>query len=1709
MKTPVKNLYDIVLALDRKNSSHLGYFYNLLGDIGNASVEPALAQGLLNWIGLGRFEANINNAAQNFSNLSDEINRTTNSVKETLSSVKPFLVPTGHIHDPPPQSPEGGHDFESAQKEANDNKPNSYKVHQTLEPMRMLINIKLFFALTSWFDRFLLFINTWFDKIVSMTMMEEVRMIGLRILHKDQQYRCDRAREEEIQAEKIRKKAEKTHNARTETVVSEPCESQSLETDSAFVAAIFSVIGLAMVGKAPENSTTHKFMKKMSDKSRMLYSFSQGIKGSIELYSYFVSAIKNSIVYFQNYMGYTLPGIDSNQIISWFTEVMDLSSSEDVLLRLTYDENLRMRIRYLRDQCDKIAACLSKTRSNSVINSQFSKAQTALMKLCLRMDHISMNYGVRKDPFCFCITGLPGAGKSYLQYEIINLLAEREGIPFYQRTYAKNQAEKYWPLYAHQYAVQYDDFGQIREGTQVDPYSEFITIKSNCQCSLQMADIDDKGRNFTSKLIAMTTNIAYPRPNSITCHEALWRRRDVLVEMIRSQEFGKPGDFSYCKFNLLDPVVPGNTIKSDLTYNELCQHIINLYDKHGEQQDVAVNYLTRHSRNEDQLVADSMEAAFAQTSSQSTSVANILSEPSKLHRQFIAAHYLRFKYLPGLPRLHLFKSQYDLVHESPVILLKDVLGDESMWDCITDYLMLGLPSEVHKVPDEIFQLSSIVLYGDVHYSSQEEITPDFSDSNEEVLSQFDRNRCLEFVEKAEQQCAEDCIFENNLTFTEYCDLLFNIIPILQDPNFDIQAILNQDNLRIALGRYVWNKAITPEQVGLFLNSKKGRTACLYAYKRRMINTMVITGKMNLRDAYIQADKFLLDDIPGTWLGDLMMCDHEEAHKFRDEILGIPNFLSLKLEEFQIKHPYIYAVLVAIGIYLTIKGAMLLISSLFDSTEFQGYSSGQTPKAPVLFPKVVMSARAVAQSSDFDNNAESITIHRVLPNLAEMVITTGQKTYRQSCYRIKGRMFLVNRHTFYQCQEESEITLRLGQTEFTFRFDAQKWAVHPAGDLAMFQAPLSVPLGKDNSSLFITDADLSYLQSCDSNHYCHFNDREFSWQSIYKPVDRLYEITDGIFIREGWSSTYNTLKGMCGAVMVINNNNSPRKLAGIHSARSTITHKSITQLVTQEMIKELLSQFDVLVDNTSVPDFIEVAEDQSLVELRGNFTNLGISKLHAGSGSKTHIVASPIHEHIFPKVTEPAVFTSRDKRLDFPVDPLAMAISKYGSPSKPFRKGTLDYVAENVKQITQSFEVARTPRILTFEQSYQGIPSLKYFDPIDMKSSPGLPYNKERPVNKSGKHALFEIDQDGIYHCISKDLEKRTCERLDSYRKGERYPSLWTDCLKDERRPLAKIRQGKTRSFCMAPLDYTLVCRMFLLDFCAAFYNSRLTFFSAVGIDVRSAEWTFLFNRLNSVSPIGIAGDYSSWDGSCKPEVFEKVLEVINDWYDDGEDNARVRAMIFDEMVHTKSLARNQMYQKHQGMPSGHVLTVVVNTIINAIYLRCAWVDLAHKTNPSFRPLSQFHRLVADSIYGDDNILAIDPSVITWFNQITISNYFSQYGISYTDATKNAILNEYDFIANLTFLKCGFKPHQYNRQFLLAPIATDTIQELLNWVSDSNDPTDQLLSNYYDALVFAYHHGKSYFVNFKQQAEKAMRGIGIEFPCYQYSDFDSSFLDAFL
>jgi hypothetical protein len=343
--------------------------------------------------------------------------------------------------------------------------------------------------------------------------------------------------------------------------------------------------------------------------------------------------------------------------------------------------------------------------------------------------------------------------------------------------------------------------------------------------------------------------------------------------------------------------------------------------------------------------------------------------------------------------------------------------------------------------------------------------------------------------------------------------------------------------------------------------------------------------------------------------------------------------------------------------------------------------------------------------------------------------------------------------------------------------------------------------------------------------------------------------------------------------------------------------------------------------------------------------------------------------------------------------------------------------DNILEALPESEI-RLIQVYDYNTAVNGAPGVSYVDKINRKSSAGYPWCKSKQFVIK-KLEPFDDYMDPID--FDDSVKRRYNELLETYKKGFRGNPVFTAHLKDEPVSLAKIAQKKTRVFCGAPLDYTLVVRQYLLSVIRVVQRNRYTFECAVGAVAQSAQWNEIFEHLTHFGDDTIvAGDYSAFDKTMPPCVIRAAFGIILKLCEHAgytQEDLMVVSCIMEDTAFPNVDMRSDLVQFNGTNPSGHPLTVIINSLANSLYMRYAYMRLGRGTTID-GSVKDFQKYVHLLTYGDDNIMGVSKHT-PWFNHTAIQSALADIGIVYTMADKDSESVPYIHINEATFLKRGF------------------------------------------------------------------------------------------
>jgi len=341
----------------------------------------------------------------------------------------------------------------------------------------------------------------------------------------------------------------------------------------------------------------------------------------------------------------------------------------------------------------------------------------------------------------------------------------------------------------------------------------------------------------------------------------------------------------------------------------------------------------------------------------------------------------------------------------------------------------------------------------------------------------------------------------------------------------------------------------------------------------------------------------------------------------------------------------------------------------------------------------------------------------------------------------------------------------------------------------------------------------------------------------------------------------------------------------------------------------------------------------------------------------------------------------------------------------------------------------------------GANGVAYVDKINRNTSAGNPWKKSKKFFMEAIPPEHNMDHPVV---VDKEIMDRVDDIITTYEEGKRaYPNFCAH-LKDEPVSFKKIKMGKTRVFTGAPFDWTIVVRKYLLSSIRIIQNNRFVFEAAPGTVAQSVEWSELYNYIvtHGTERI-IAGDYKAFDKRMSPSFILAAFDILHDLckasgnYSD-KDLLVIRCIAEDTAFPFVDF-NGDLVQFYGSNPSGHPLTVIINSLVNSLYMRYVYYVL----NPE-KEVNTFKQNVSLMTYGDDNIMSVSNE-IDWYNHTAIARAFLDMEITYTMADKEAESIPFIHIDQASFLKRSWI---YDEEVgsHLAPLEHDSIEKMLmTWV----------------------------------------------------------------
>lgn len=410
--------------------------------------------------------------------------------------------------------------------------------------------------------------------------------------------------------------------------------------------------------------------------------------------------------------------------------------------------------------------------------------------------------------------------------------------------------------------------------------------------------------------------------------------------------------------------------------------------------------------------------------------------------------------------------------------------------------------------------------------------------------------------------------------------------------------------------------------------------------------------------------------------------------------------------------------------------------------------------------------------------------------------------------------------------------------------------------------------------------------------------------------------------------------------------------------------------------------------------------------------------------------------------------------------------------------------------------------LTLDEAIFGCSSIGV-DRVEFSTSVGRMAREE--FGAKNKFDLFEDIEGTDKKRLKPEFLKKVNALIERLRRSSIEVPNVEFAVKDEVRPTAKLDKSKVRLFSVLDFHFNVVMRMFLMPL-ITFLLQNPKFSECYGqMNAGSKQWTDLKNHLDSIEGSVLDMDFEAFDTSHGSEVFEMVailffLLALKCGYTRSDASIVYLLVMCLRVQFIRFL--NSLAIKFKGMPSGVIITLILNSLVNSLLMRMAFDVLVGID------VSLFRDYVKAATTGDDNLSKVRRDIADKYNFLSIQSLYKDWGYLVTPAMKGNQAQAFIDWDQAVFLKRRFV--QWEDGFYRAPLNTDSIWKSVCFerVDSGVSPLQRLVDVLGSAQREAYLHGKEFFTDFQEKIRPSLVEMGVEsnFKWLSFDSLDVEFLE---
>jgi len=524
----------------------------------------------------------------------------------------------------------------------------------------------------------------------------------------------------------------------------------------------------------------------------------------------------------------------------------------------------------------------------------------------------------------------------------------------------------------------------------------------------------------------------------------------------------------------------------------------------------------------------------------------------------------------------------------------------------------------------------------------------------------------------------------------------------------------------------------------------------------------------------------------------------------------------------------------------------------------------------------------------------------------------------------------------------------------------------------------------------------------------------------------------------------TAKGQCGMPLLASCG-LQKGVLGIHSIGGTKNFRDFAgaTIVLRPILDDMISKLGskpISWENPVLNSLTTVRELGSLhPKSVFRYIESGVATIHGSfkgfrQTPKTMVCDTPIRN----SMTKRGISTDHTKPVLSGYKPWRLAALDLCNPVSEMDNGKLrecgDAYLEHIRDNLPKGALKLLHRYDEFD-AINGVEGVAFIDAIKKGTSAGAPFNESKK-----KHLLREFPQRGLLDPVklAPEMSARVQNIRDSYEKGIAYKPVFTAHLKDESVSAKKAELGKTRVFCGAPFDWSVVVRELFLGHVRLIQNFKFVFECGVGTVAPSIEWTAMYEHITKYGEDRIvAGDYKAYDKRMSPgiisEAFRVLIELAKESGNFSDTELTSMMCVAQDTAYPLVDFNGDLVTFWGSNPSGHPLTVIINSIVNSLYMRYAFMECGNN-------VADFANNVSLMTYGDDNIMSVSEFCPS-FNHSTIQMCLEELDVVYTMADKEAVSVPYIHISEASFLKRTWLWNDKESVYT-APLDESSIEKML-------------------------------------------------------------------